>query len=119
MTAEQFRRLALALPEAIEAPHFQYTSFRAGGRIFATMPPEGTHAHLFVADDQRDLALAMDTECLEPLLWGQKVVGVRVTLAAAPAATVKRLLLQAHAHRTKPAVRKTARPKRAAKKAAN
>ena len=93
------RLLALALPEAIEAPHFQYASFRVGGKIFATLPPEGQHLHVFVADDERDQALALAAECVEKLLWGGKVVGLRVALAQAPPALVKRLLAQAWARK--------------------
>ncbi len=93
------RQLALALPEATEAPHFQYASFRVGGKIFATLPPEGEHLHVFVADDERDLALALAPECVEKLLWGGKVVGLRVTFARASPALVKRLLAQAWARK--------------------
>ena len=93
------RRLALALPEAVEAPHFQYASFRVGGKIFTTLPPEGTHVHVFVADDERDQALALAPNCVETLLWGGKVVGLRVTLALASPALVKRLLAQAWARK--------------------
>lgn len=41
MTQEEVRRLALALPEAVEAPHFDRASFRVRGKIFATLPPRG------------------------------------------------------------------------------
>lgn len=41
MTQEEARRLALALPEVQEAPHFDRASFRVRGRIFATLPPKG------------------------------------------------------------------------------
>jgi len=38
MTSEaKVRALALALPEAVEAPHFEATSFRVRTKIFATM----------------------------------------------------------------------------------
>jgi hypothetical protein len=36
MTADKFRKLALALPEAIEAEHMGHPDFRVGGKIFAT-----------------------------------------------------------------------------------
>jgi hypothetical protein len=35
------RALALALPEALEQPHFDRASFRVRGKIFATLPPVG------------------------------------------------------------------------------
>lgn len=37
MTPDSFRKLALSMPDAYEAPHFNRTSFRVGKRIFATM----------------------------------------------------------------------------------
>lgn len=94
MKIQQARKYALSLPETTEEPHFEYSSFRVGGKIFATVPPPGTHLHIFVDEDQRALLIAAEPEAYEALHWGSRVVGVRVTLAHADSATVKRLLLQ-------------------------
>jgi hypothetical protein len=37
LTANDFRRLALSLPEAIESAHMDHPDFRVGGKIFATL----------------------------------------------------------------------------------
>lgn len=37
MTANDFRKLALSLPEAVEASHMNHPDFRVGGKIFATL----------------------------------------------------------------------------------
>jgi hypothetical protein len=37
MTAEDFRRIALSLPEATENSHMDHPDFRVGGKIFATL----------------------------------------------------------------------------------
>ena len=37
MTAEQFRRLALALPDTAESAHMRHPDFRVNGKIFATL----------------------------------------------------------------------------------
>ncbi len=37
MTSDAFRRLALALPEAVESAHMNHPDFRVGGKIFATL----------------------------------------------------------------------------------
>lgn len=95
MTLAQVRKLALALPETSEQPHFEYTSFRVKGKIFATAPPEETHLHIFVDDEQRELALGLAPEFLENLPWGKKIVGLRVSLAKAKPALVEALLHQA------------------------
>lgn len=65
MKLPQVRRFAMSLPAVTEEPHFTYTSFRVGGKIFATVPPEGEHLHVFVADEEREIALAMEPAFLE------------------------------------------------------
>jgi hypothetical protein len=37
MTANEFRRLALAIPGAIESSHMDHPDFRLDGKIFATL----------------------------------------------------------------------------------
>jgi hypothetical protein len=37
MTVNDFRRLALALPEAEEHAHMNHPDFRVGGKVFATL----------------------------------------------------------------------------------
>jgi len=37
MTAADFRRLALAQPEAVEREHMSHPDFRVGGKVFATL----------------------------------------------------------------------------------
>ena len=95
MKIAQVRRFALSLPEVTEQPHFQYTSFRVRGKIFATAPPDGKHLHVFITDDEREIAMALDPEFLENLHWGSRVVGLRVSLAKAKAKVVTKLLTQA------------------------
>ena len=92
MKLEAVRALALALPEATEAPHFRMTSFRVRGRIFATAPPDGDALHLFLAGTAREQALAVHAAFVDKLSWGGKVAGVRVELARADAKVVGALL---------------------------
>ncbi|MBL8310506.1 MAG: MmcQ/YjbR family DNA-binding protein [Burkholderiales bacterium] len=89
------RRYALSLPEAVEAPHFHYASFRVKKKIFVTVPPDATHIHVFVPDEAREKALILYPAFVEKLLWGNKVAGVRVNLADANADAVHDLILQA------------------------
>ncbi len=42
ISPKQMRALALAMPDAVELPHFDRASFRVGGKIFATLAPDGT-----------------------------------------------------------------------------
>jgi hypothetical protein len=38
MTVDEYRRIALAQPEAVESSHMSHPDFRVGGKIFATIP---------------------------------------------------------------------------------
>lgn len=95
----QARNYALSLQETTEEPHFQYSSFRVRGKIFATFPEAGDHMHIFVDDSQRAPLIAAQPDTFETLYWGTKVVGVKVLLEHANANTVKRLLLQSWARK--------------------
>lgn len=94
-TLAQVRRFALSLPEAVEAPHFDKTSFRIRGKIFATVPPGGEHLHVFVGEPEREVMVAAAPQAYEKLWWGKKPVGLRVTLAKAKTADVEELLRSA------------------------
>ena len=92
MKLDAVRALALALPEATEAPHFQRTSFRVRGRIYATAPVEGGSLHVFLDEEDRDRMVSLDPGVYERLGWGRKVVGLRVDLARAKPDDVAGLL---------------------------
>jgi len=86
------RAFALSLPGASEEPHFEMTSFRVRGKIFATVPPGGEYLHVFVDEGEIRAAVAEDPAAFEPLRWGKRVRGVRVRIAAAPDERVAELL---------------------------
>lgn len=114
MTLSQARQFALSLPEATEEPHFDYTSFRIGGKIFATAPPESEYLHIFVDEEERAAALEQEPDFLEELHWGKRVVGLRVVLPIAKAKVVNTLLEQAWSRRAPKRLR--AKPGPAAKR---
>jgi hypothetical protein len=93
---ETLRKFAMSLPSVTEEPHHNYSSFRVGGKIFVTVPPEGTHVHVFVSEPERELALSMHPEFVEKLLWGGKVVGIRVRLVQAKPSALKALVRSAY-----------------------
>lgn len=97
---EDVRKVALALPDTTEEPHHHFGSFRVRGRIFVTIPPDGETLHIFLPAAERELALALDPEFLEPVRWGDKVLGVRARLPLARKATVLELVRKAYAHRS-------------------
>ncbi len=96
MRIATLRTFALSLQDVTEQPHHAYSSFRVRGKIFVTVPPKEDVIHVFVDEEDRERALAMHPRWTEKLLWGGKVVGLRITLAAAPAAAVKALVRQAY-----------------------
>src|SRR2546423_10444354 len=56
MTAEEFRTLALSLPEASEDAHMGHPDFRVRGKIFATLGPDEDWGMVKLPpDDQADL----------------------------------------------------------------
>ena len=97
---EEVRKVALALPDTTEEPHHNFGSFRVRGKIFVTIPPGGELLHIFLPEQERELALAMDSEFLEPVHWGSKVLGVRAKLPRARKATVLALVRQAYAFKS-------------------
>jgi hypothetical protein len=92
LNIDQARRFALSLPSTTEAPHHKYSSFRVGGKIFATVPPDGEHLHVFVDEVDREHSLAMSSRAYQKLFWGDAAVGLRVLLSEAKPAAVQRLL---------------------------
>ena len=92
MNLDEARAIALALPGSTEEPHFERTSFRVRGKIFATAPPEGGQLHVFVDEHAVGVAVGMDPRAFEELRWGKKLAGVAVDLARADPEIVRDLL---------------------------
>jgi hypothetical protein len=96
MDVEQARRLALALPEATEQPHFEVSSFRVRGKIFATVPPAGATLRIFVDEATTRALVAQDPAVHAELWWGKRLSGVEVRLAGADPGEVAELLEEAY-----------------------
>lgn len=92
MTLDRVRKFALSLPGTTEEPHFDKTSFRVRGKIFATAPPDGKVLHIFVGDAQRADALAHYPVFLENLFWGRQIAGLRAQLPHAQPKVIDNLL---------------------------
>jgi hypothetical protein len=93
MTANEFRRLALALPEAVESEHMSHPDFRVGGRIFATLMPGGECGMLKLTPDQQRMLIKAEPEVFAPIKGGWGVGGAtQVVLKKAKKASVKEAL---------------------------
>ena len=88
------RRLALSLPEAAEAPHHDMTSFRVAGKIFATMPADERHLHVFLDTPDAQAYRAEFPDAVAELWWGKKLRGCRVELAPASTPVARELLTE-------------------------
>ena len=104
-TAQDFRRIALALEGTSEAPHFDRAAFKVK-RIYATLAADGKTANLKLDPDEQEFKciLAPDVFAPVPNAWG-KQGWTTVTLAKASAAELRAALEMAwvHAVPTKPA----------------
>jgi hypothetical protein len=90
------RKHAMSLDAVTEEPHHNYSSFRVRGKIFVTIPLGEQFIHVFVGEEDREPALALYPEFIDKLLWGGKVVGLRVTLESARPTVVKLLVSKAY-----------------------
>jgi hypothetical protein len=99
MTEDDVRTMALALPDTTEAPHHQRTSFRVGGKIFATMPPDGASVNVLLDEEEARAAAEESPDWVELLWWGRRLSGVRVDLAAADGDVLRELLEDAYRRR--------------------
>lgn len=95
MKLERIREIALSLPRVTEEPHFDLSSFRVHGKIFATITADERHVHIFVDEEDRERAMAIEPTNLEKLWWGSKVMGLKVHYRQASPSLVNELLILA------------------------
>lgn len=75
MTPDEFRKLALALPDVQECTHMDHPDFRVGGRIFATLGyPDEAWAMVKLFPDQQAAFIAADPKTFSPVkgAWGRQ-----------------------------------------------
>ncbi len=101
MTAKEFRRLALSLPEACESAHMGHPDFRVAGRIFATLGyPQRGWAMVALTPDQQEWSLRAHSETFAPVTgaWG-RAGKTTVRLRTARAGPVREALMTAWRNR--------------------
>jgi len=96
MTADEFRDLALSLPEAVESSHMGHADFRVRGKIFATLGPEEDWGGLKLTPDEQCTFVRSEPKVFQPFngAWGRRGA-TRVELAAADEASVRQALIAA------------------------
>ena len=96
MTADEFRQLALSLPEAIESAHMDHPDFRVGGKIFATLGPKEEWGMVKLTPEEQSLFVRTAPKAFEPFAgaWGKRGC-TKVILAKADESSVSQALIAA------------------------
>lgn len=75
MTAEEFRKLALSLPEAVESSHVGHPDFRVRNKIFATLGyPNESYGVLMLTPEEQQKAISSNSAAFSPVngAWGRR-----------------------------------------------
>jgi len=74
MTPNRFRNIALGMQGAIEGAHMGHPDFRANGRIFATLSPDGYRGMVKLTPDQQGQFMDAAPGAFEPAsgAWGRQ-----------------------------------------------
>ncbi len=96
MTGNAFRKLALALPDAVEAQHMGHPDFRVGGKIFATLGPDEDWGMAKLPSEEQARLVQLEPDVFSPAsgAWGRSGCTI-IQLAGADKVTVKEVLLAA------------------------
>jgi hypothetical protein len=97
MTPNEFRRLALALPESEERAHMDHPDFRVAGKIFATLGyPQVGFAMVKLTPIEQEMFVKVQPTVFNPCngVWGRRGA-TRVNLKSARKPIIRRALLAA------------------------
>ena len=97
MTANDFRKLALSLPEAEESAHMNHPDFRVDGKVFATLGyPDKSHAMVRLSPEEQHYLSKDYPDAFVPVkgAWGRRGA-TTVYLKAAKKEIVSKALLAA------------------------
>ena len=91
MTPDEFRDLALRLPEVVERQHQGHPDFRLRGKVFATLGwPDAAWAVVKLPPEEQEMRVAAEPGVFEPVpgAWGRRG-STKVRLAAADESAVR------------------------------
>jgi hypothetical protein len=94
MTVDEFRRLALSFPDAVENSHMGHPDFRVHGKIFATLQyPNESWGMVKLPPQEQQTFVHAEPEAFVPVkgAWGRQGC-TSVRLEAAEASTVEHAL---------------------------
>lgn len=94
MTAADFRRIALSMPEAVESAHMAHPDFRVGGKIFATLGyPDKDHGMVVLPPEEQARFVKSHSAAFTPAkgAWGLRG-STCVRLEAVDVSTLKSVI---------------------------
>jgi hypothetical protein len=99
MIADDFRRIALTMPGAIESAHMGHPDFRANGRVFATLHSDDEWGMVKLTPDEQQEFMRMHPRMFVPSsgAWGRQGC-TNVRLDAVDEATLRGAMILAWEH---------------------
>ncbi|WP_332693085.1 MmcQ/YjbR family DNA-binding protein [Devosia sp.] len=96
--AADLRRIALAMPDTSEAPHFDRAAFKVD-RIYVTLAADGLTANFKFSPDEQEFKCQLAPEVFAPIdnAWGRQG-WTTAMLAAATEQDLQAALAMAYAH---------------------
>lgn len=94
VSTDEARRIALALPDAVEQDHHGRPSFRVSGRIFATLW-DAEHMNVMLDEPGILTAAQAHPDVCAGFMWGKRLRALSVTLPAAEPPLLADLLADA------------------------
>jgi hypothetical protein len=117
MTPNEFRKLALECPGAIESEHMNHPDFRVGGKVFATLGyPSENWGMVKLTPEQQHSLIKMAPDVFWPCsgVWGDRGA-TNVHLASATKSMARAALEVAWKNVSAKALKKRPRPRTARK----
>lgn len=94
MTAAEFRRMALSMPQATERTHMDHPDFRVAGKIFATLGyPDKDHGMVILPPEEQERLVRTHATAFTPAngAWGKRG-STCVRLEAVDRPTLQRIM---------------------------
>jgi len=94
MTSNEFRRIALSMPEASESAHMDHPDFRVDGKIFATLGyPDKHHGMVILPSEEQERLVRSHPSIFTPAkgAWGRSG-STSVRLDAVDESTLRRVM---------------------------
>jgi hypothetical protein len=110
MTTDEFRKMALEIPESVERSHMNHPDFRVAGKIFASLGvPDESRGMVKLTPEQQRTFIRKTPKVFKPCsgAWGRQ--GATNVYLAAPKASMVRAALDTAAKNVVSSAKKSTR----------